>query len=252
MDVTLVIPAFNERENLPPLVAACRAALDGYEGSHEIVLIDDGSTDGSSGLIDDLIRQLEILRPIRHPPGQNIGCHPSELEGLKVARGDVALFLPADLQIHPSVLPAFVEASAGADVVASRRVLRADARWRRHLSAVNNRVERRLLGVDVHDAHSSMLLTRKAIDAVVPRIVSRSALIPAEILVRAARLGLSIGEIDVEHRPRTAGTQTGARLAEILAVQVDLLRLRAMLRREARREAREAAARASSRPAVDE
>ncbi len=234
MNISLVIPARNERENLRPLIAACGEALARYPGAHEIVLIDDGSSDGSRELIARLAAECGLIRPISHPPGQSIGCHPSELEGLKAARGDVALFLPADLQIHPSVLPAFVQASAAADVVASRRVARADPRWRCYLSAACNRVERRVLGVGVHDAHSSMLLTRAAIDRVVPFVVSRSALIPAEILARAARLRLSIAEIEIEHRPRERGKQTGAKLGEIVAAQVDLVGLGLMLRGERR------------------
>ena len=234
MNISLVIPAHNERENIRPLVDACMDALAPFEGSHDLVLIDDGSTDGTGELIDELAAMNPLIRPIHHPPGENIGCHPSELVGLRAARGDVALFLPADLQIHPSVLPVFLQAAKDCEIVASFRRRRADARWRRILSAVNNRVERVLLGVDVHDAHSSMLLTRRAIDLIVPSIVARSAVIPAEILIRAKQLGLPISEIDIEHRPRFAGRQTGAKLSEILRVQVDLLRLRWRLSDDAR------------------
>jgi glycosyltransferase involved in cell wall biosynthesis len=231
MDISLVIPAFNERENLPPLVSACREALDPYPGSHEVVLIDDGSTDGTKEILSELAADDPLLRPIHHPPGQNIGCHPSELEGLAAARGDVMVFLPADLQIHPSVLPGFLAAAEAADIVASHRVRRADAPWRRYLSAANNQVERLLIGVNVHDAHSSMALTRRAVEQVVPKVVSRSALIPAEILARAARMGMKVEEIEIDHHPRQAGEQTGASLSEIVGVQLDLLRLKRRLRR---------------------
>jgi glycosyltransferase involved in cell wall biosynthesis len=234
LDVSFVIPAFNERENIPTLVAGCRDALEPYDGVHEIVLIDDGSTDGTGELVDGLAASDALIRPIHHPPGQNIGCHPSELEGLRVARGDAMMFLPADLQILPEVLPAFVEASASAEIVASRRAKRADPAWRRALSGLNNRVERLLVGVNVYDAHSSMLLTRRAVNELVPKIVSRSALIPAELLARAKSLGLRVTEVEIEHHPRTAGQQTGAKPSEILRVQLDLLRLKRTLRREAR------------------
>lgn len=233
MDISLVIPAFNERDNIPTLLDACRAELERYEGSHEIVLIEDGSSDGSAELLAELAAREPLLRPIYHAAGERIGCHPSELEGLEAARGDVLVFLPADLQIRPDVVPAFVSACERADVVASHRVRRADAAWRRYLSAANNRVERLLMGVDVHDAHSSMALTRRAVDVVVARIASNSAVIPAEILVRARRAGLRISEIEIEHYPRTAGRQTGAEPSEILKVQFDLLRLRRRLAREA-------------------
>lgn len=229
MDISLVIPAYNERENLPLLVDACNDALAVHQGDHEIVLIDDGSTDGTGELLDSLAAQNAHITPVHHRPGQNIGCHPSELEGLSKARGDVMVFLPADLQIHPRVTADFVAAAQAADIVASHRVHRADPLWRRWLSAANNRVERALMGVAVHDAHSSMALSRRAVDEIVPLVHASSALIPAEILVRAAQRGMPITEIEIDHHPRAAGIQTGARLSEIVRVYADLVRLRRQL-----------------------
>jgi glycosyltransferase involved in cell wall biosynthesis len=232
MDVSLVIPAYNEQENLPKVIAASKEALAAFDGSHEIVLIDDGSSDGTRELLDELAAAEPMLRPIHHDVGRNIGCHPSELEGLKAAQGDLMLFLPADLQIHPNVLPAFAEAAERADVIASHRVVRADAAWRRYLSMANNQVERLLMGVKVRDAHSSMALTRRAVDQIIPSVISNSALIPAEILVRAKHSGVPIAEIEIAHFPRAAGRQTGAAPLEILKVQADLVRLRIRLSRE--------------------
>lgn len=232
MDISLVIPAYNEVQNVEPLVEQCIEALAAYHGHHEIVLIDDGGSDGTGDKVRELARDQPALRPIHRTTGRNIGCHPSELEGLKVARGDVALFLPADLQILPSELPNFLVAADNADVIASHRVMRADPSWRRLLSAANNRVERLVMGVDVQDAHSSMMLNRRALDVLVPLIVSRSALIPAEIIVRAKHLGLRIAEIDIAHHPRATGRQTGAKPSEVLTLQFDLLRLRLRLRAE--------------------
>ena len=229
MDVSLVIPAYNEQENVRELVAACTEALSDIEGSHEILVVDDGSTDATGELLAKLVADEPRLRTIRHAPGKNIGCHPSELEAFKSARGEVALFLPADLQIHPSTLPAFVEASTRADVVASRRVHRADNVFRRFLARANNRIERLIMGLPVNDAHSAMLVNRRTLDEIVPHVLSRSALIPAELMFRARRQGLRITEIDVPHLPRVAGRQTGATISEIVKVQLDMLRLRRRL-----------------------
>jgi glycosyltransferase involved in cell wall biosynthesis len=236
LNISLVIPAYNEAENLTPLVDACEDALRPYEGTHEILVVEDGSTDSAPELLTRLEQERPLLRSIRHETGRNIGCHPSELEGLKAAQGDVALFLPADLQVHPSSLPRFLEGAERADVVASRRLARADNVFRRFLARANNVVERVVIGVDVHDAHSAMLVNRRALDDVVPLVRSRSALIPAELLYRAKQRGLRITEVDVEHFPRRAGRQTGAKFTEILKVQLDLLQLRRRLAREARRE----------------
>ena len=234
MDVSLVIPAYNESANLPPLVAACEEALASVPGEHEIVIVDDGSMDDSAEILSRLEAEHPLLRTISHDRGRNIGCHPSELEALKTAKGDAALFLPADLQIHPSSLPVFLSAVEHADIVASRRLHRADNLFRRLASGANNKVERLLMRVDVHDAHSSMLLNRRALDEIVPMVVSNSALIPAEILVRARERGLRITEVNVDHYPRATGRQTGVSVSEVLRVQFDLLRLRRRLARELR------------------
>jgi glycosyltransferase involved in cell wall biosynthesis len=234
VDVSLVIPAYNESANLLPLLDACEEALGPVRGTHEIVIVDDGSTDDSGEILSQLEAERPLLRTLRHERGRNIGCHPSELEALKSVNGEVALFLPADLQIHPSSLPVFLEASERADIVASRRLHRADNVFRRLASGANNRVERALMGVDVHDAHSSMLLNRRALDEIVPLVVSDSALIPAEILLRARERELTITEVNVEHFPRTSGRQTGVSVSEVLRVQLDLLRLRRRLSRESR------------------
>ena len=229
MNVSLVIPAYNESENLPRLIDACLQALEPIAGSHEILIVEDGSTDDSPDVLSRLEATVPILRSIRHERGRNIGCHPSELEGFEAAQGDVALFLPADLQVHPSTLSQFLEAAEGSDIVASRRLKRADNALRRLLARVNNVVERVVMGIDVRDAHSAMLVTRRALDDIVPEVRSRSALIPAELLYRARERGLSITEIDVRHDRRIAGRQTGATIAEIAKVQLDLLRLRLRL-----------------------
>jgi glycosyltransferase involved in cell wall biosynthesis len=234
VNVSFVIPAYNEVDNLRPLIAACHEQLKGRGGDHEIVIVEDGSTDGSKELLDELGATDPLLNVVHHAAGQNIGCHPSELEGFKVARGDALMFLPADLQILPSVLPIFLEAAGNADVIASRRLNRADYPWRRWLSRANNAVERRLMGVDIHDAHSSMMLTRRAADLLVPQVNSSSALIPAELLVRGSEAGLPIAEVEIEHHRRVAGKQTGAKFREVFKVWRDLYRLRRTLRRESK------------------
>jgi glycosyltransferase involved in cell wall biosynthesis len=234
-DISLVIPAYNEEGNIEELVRECVEVLARYPGSHELVLIEDGSTDGTRALIERLRGQTALLRPIYHEPGRNIGCHPSELEGLRAARGDVAAFFPADLQVRPSALPALL--APDADIVSGHRVHRADGRLREFISTVNNHVERLILGVEVHDAHSVMLFSRAALDSVVPQVRSASALIPAEILFRARTAGLRIAEVPVPHFPRVAGQQTGVTPSELIGVQLDLFRLRRTLRREARAEA---------------
>jgi glycosyltransferase involved in cell wall biosynthesis len=234
VNVSIVIPAYNEAENLRPLIEACHAELDKIQGDHEILVVNDGSTDSTGELLDEVAASDPVLRPVHHPPGENLGSSPAWLKGFSLARGDAMIFLPGDLQILPSVLPIFLEAAQSADVVPSHRVRRADPPGRRWLAAANNRIERLVLGIKAHDTHSSVLITRRAADTLLPQIGSNSAVIHSELLVRAERSGMQVREVEIEHHPRAAGRQTGAKPSEILKVLYDLVRLRRQLAREAR------------------
>jgi glycosyltransferase involved in cell wall biosynthesis len=234
VNVSIVIPAYNEAENLRPLIVACHTELDKIHGEHEILVVNDGSTDSTGELLDELAASDPILRPVHHPPGENVGSSPAWLKGFSLASGEAMIFLPADLQILPSVLPTFLEAAQSADVVTSHRVKRADPPARRWLAAANNRIERWVLGIENRDSHSSMLITRRAADTVLPQIGSNSAVIHSELVVRASRAGLRVVEVEIEHHPRAAGRQTGAKPSEVLKVLYDLARLRRQLAREAR------------------
>ena len=198
-ELSLVIPAYNERENLPLLLAELRTALAGIGRSHEIVLVDDGSSDGSG---DWIVR--EAARDPRLVPvlmAENGGQSAALAAGLRHARGAVIVTLDADLQNDPADLPRLLAALEGADVVSGTRRERRD-RWTRRISSrIANHVRRAVLGDPLTDIGCSFKAYRREALEDMPLFVGAHRFLPALCLFRGARLV----EVPLAHRPRRHG-----------------------------------------------
>ena len=165
MLVSVVAPVYNEVETLPEFHRRVTAALAGRE--YELVLVDDGSTDGSGGLIARLAASDQAVRPVHL--SRNFGHQAAVTAGLEAARGAAAITIDADLQDPPEVIPKLLdEWSAGADVVHGVRHERRGVP-RRRLLAIRAfyRVFQRLAGLASFPGHSGdfRLISRPALDA---------------------------------------------------------------------------------------
>ena len=229
--VSIVMPAFNEEDNIEFMLAACVETLEELTEDWEIIVVDDASHDRTAQRAGGYAAPLPEgrVRVLRNP--RNIGCHPSEILGLLAARGEYRLFISSDRQILPTELRKFLPAiRKGADLVYSWRLPRVDPLHRRLISKVYNLVERLMLGISLHDTHSAVLARRRVVEAVGPELVSHSAAIPAELAVRALAHGFRIDEVVIEHHPRTRGTPTGINLRDVMRVPGDLFRFWRTLR----------------------
>lgn len=162
--LSVVLPARNERETLPVIVPAVASALSKW--SHEIVIVDDGSTDGTWGIIEEL-KSRHPVRGVRFT--RNFGHQAAILAGLTAARGQAVIMMDADGQHPPELLPAFVERwEKGALVVQGIRRRDADAgAFKRWTAAVFYRVIRALAGVDIRTGSADFrLLARPAVDRI--------------------------------------------------------------------------------------
>jgi polyisoprenyl-phosphate glycosyltransferase len=163
--VSVVVPVHDEADGLHTFVQRLRAVLDGVGARYEVVLIDDGSRDGSWPLIqrmcadDDRLRGLSLSR--------NFGKEGALLAGLDAARGDAVVTIDADLQHPPAVIAEMVERwRQGVDVVeAVKRNRTGQGPAARAGGALFNRLFSRLTGVDLTDATDFRLLDRRAVDA---------------------------------------------------------------------------------------
>ena len=199
-DVSIVIPLYNEAENLPALAEQIRAAMKSVEQSYEVVLVDDGSSDGSLEVMRQLAAKDSRLRLVHLY--RNSGQSAALSAGFDAARGKVIVTLDADLQNDPADVPLLLAELRDCDMVAGVRSRRQDSWVRRMSSRVANGVRRRVL----HDAATDTGCSLKAFrtDAVrdLPRFVGMHRFLPA--LVQLA--GGSVKQVAVNHRPRLHGS----------------------------------------------
>lgn len=164
--LSVVVPVYNERAVLPLLHARLTAVLSGLPLRYEIVLVDDGSRDGSDTDMADLAARVPHVRAVRL--SRNFGKEAALTAGIAHAKGDAVVVLDADLQDPPELIPQMIEAwQAGADVVAMRRRTRAGETAAKRLSAhLFYRLLNRVSAVDIpEDTGDFRLMSRKAVDA---------------------------------------------------------------------------------------
>ncbi len=151
VDVSLLIPAKDEAENLPEFVRLCAAALEPQAFSFEVVVVDDGSRDGTGAVLDGLQERYPFLRVVTHR--RQRGIADALLSAGEVARGDVFVFYPADLQYHPEDIPALVTPilEGQADIVTGTKQGKYEKAF---VSGIYNRICRWLFGVPVTDLNS--------------------------------------------------------------------------------------------------
>jgi dolichol-phosphate mannosyltransferase len=199
-ELSLVVPAYNERENMVPLFVELRSALAAVGRTYEIVAVDDGSRDGTAEwLAREAARDPQVVPVLLVA---NSGQSAALAAGIRRARGAVIVTLDADLQNDPADLPRLLAALEGADVVSGVRRVRQDDWLRRVSSRIANGVRRAVLGDPLTDIGCSFkAYRREALDGV-PLFVGAHRFLPALCMFRGARLV----EIPLSHRPRRHGT----------------------------------------------
>lgn len=201
IDVSVVIPVHDERDNLEPLLEALDASVPAAGRSHEYVLVDDGSRDGSGDLLDRLAARRHdlVVVHLRRCFGQTAALD----AGIRASRGAVLVFMDADLQNDPADVPAMLARLAeGYDVVHGWRRTRHDVFWSRRLpSLVANRLVRWLTGVRVRDLGCAIRVMRRDLAEELPLEGDMHRFIAVLADARGARWT----EVPVRHRQRSRG-----------------------------------------------
>jgi len=197
----VVVPVFNEAQNLRPLHAEIAQALERLGRSSEVIYVDDRSTDGSLELLLELRREDPRVRVVRFR--RNFGQTAALAAGFEQARGKVVVTLDGDLQNDPADIPALLaEIDRGCDVVAGWRRHRHDGLWLRRIpSWIANRLISLTTGTRIHDTGCTLKAFRKDM---VERLVIYSEqhrFLPALAMGSGAR----VRELVVNHRPRLFG-----------------------------------------------
>ena len=219
--VSVVVPLYNEEENVPILQRELAAALAGLD--YELIFVDDGSTDGTVASVadDPRIRVLQFA--------QNAGQSAAMYAGLHSARGEVAVLLDGDLQNDPSDIPRLIaEIERGADLVCGYRAQRKDTVVKRITSRIANFVRSRFTKDGVRDTGCTLkAMKRECVGTLVP-FKGMHRFIPA--LVKGA--GYRLVEIPVNHRPRKFGESKYGLGNRAVRATVDMFGVRWLLSRQ--------------------
>ena len=201
--LSLVVPAFNESAVIARAVREAEAALREVCDRFEILVVDDGSTDGTAAVVRSLLADAPHTRLLEH--GTNRGYGAALRTGFEAARFDLVAFTDADCQFDLLELAKLLPLADDIPIVVGHRVDRQDPWRRRFLSRGYNLLARTLLGTRVRDCDCALKLFRRAALAeLLPE--SRGFFVNAEMLTRARQLGYDVAEVPVTHRPRGGGT----------------------------------------------
>lgn len=196
--ISFVIPVFNERDTLAPLVAGIEEHVKPHR--HEIVFVDDGSTDGSGEELHRLAGEYPSVRVYRQRG--NFGKSAALATGFTHARGDLIFTMDSDLQDDPKEIPRFLEKlDEGFDVVGGWKEKRNDPWHKTVPSYFYNNFVAWLFGLSLHDVNCGFKLFRREVVEKIQVYGEMHRLIP----VLAHTLNYRVGEIPVEHHPRTYG-----------------------------------------------
>lgn len=229
--ISLVLPAYNEEENIEPVIAEATPALAAIADDYEIIIVDDGSRDETAAVATRSAGSDAHVRLVRHPVNQGFGA--SVFSGFTSAVKDWILYTDADRQFVLSELSRFVPLMDQADLIAGYRAPRRDPFLRVLYGKGWSMLCTLLFGYTVRDVDCGFkLLRRDMVDKLAGSIQSRGATFSIEWLVRAKRAGYRFAELPVSHRPRVAGSQTGAKIKVITRAFRELWRLRMQLWRE--------------------
>ena len=216
--VSVVIPVFNEQENLPQLYQRLAQTLEKLNKPYEIIFVDDGSKDDSRGILTEIYQQSpKTVRVIFF--NRNYGQHMAIMAAFEHVRGEVVVSLDADLLNPPEEIPKLLEKiSEGFDVVGGCRALRQDSLWRKTASKLNNYLRYRMTNIRMTDQGCMLRAYQRHIVDLMVEGAETSTFIPALAYSFAA----NPTEIEVKHDARLAGVSK-YNLYRLLRLNFDLM-----------------------------
>lgn len=212
ISLSVFFPVHNEVDALGPLVDQALDILPAVAKRFEVIIVDDGSDDGTSELAKELAVKHSAVRLVRHPRNQGYGA--ALRSGIAAARLDYVFLTDADGQFDLKELPEFAAHLKDGDLVIGYRVNRQDNLARRLNGILWNMLVRVLFRIPVRDVDCAFKLLPRQPFQEMP-LVASGAMISTELLARARTLGLRWVEVGVHHYPRRTGSPSGGSLRVI-------------------------------------
>jgi glycosyltransferase involved in cell wall biosynthesis len=221
MDLSVVIPIKDERDNLRPLHERLHRALDALGIRYELIVVDDGSTDGSYAVLVELAARDPLLKVVRLR--RNFGQTPALQAGIDWSSGQVLITMDGDLQNDPADIPMLLDKLAeGYDAVLGLRARRQDHLLIRKIpSLLGNWLIRKVTGVQIKDMGCTLRALRRELAEALPLYGELHRFVP----VLAQQYGGRLVQVPVHHHARTAG-KTKYNLTRTVRVMLDLITLK--------------------------
>jgi len=217
VDVSVVIPIYNEQENLEALHRRLKKTMDALGKSYEVIFVDDGSLDRSVETINRLMKDDPSLRLIEF--NRNYGQHAAVFAGLEHSEGGIVVTMDADLQNPPEDIPKLIaKVEEGYDIVGGMRGMRKDSVFRKAPSWLVNRFISRATGVNLRDYGCMLRAYRREVVEQIVRCNEVSSFIPT----LANSFARSVTEIEVGHSERRRG-KSKYNLRRLIKLNFDLV-----------------------------
>lgn len=220
--ISVFFPCYNEADNVRAVVEQAIDVLEGLGADFEVIIVDDGSSDGTRELADQIAARNRSVKVVHHPT--NLGYGAALQSGFRAATKELVFYTDGDGQFDMKEMPALLPLTAEYDIISCYRINRQDNIIRKLNAWCWTRLVNTLFRMQIRDIDCAFkLYKRKIFDEI--EMSSTGALIDTEILARAKQKGYTIAQRPVHHYPRTAGKQTGANIKVILRAFRDLFRL---------------------------
>lgn len=203
--LSVIFPCYNEKENIVKQISSAKSVLDEITDNYEIIIVNDGSTDGSKTILEQLAKENNKIKIISHKTNL---CYGETLKtGFRHADKDLIFYTSMDNQYDFSQINDFLRYIDDNDIVIGYRAKRKDPFHRIFIAKSYNLIVRILFGLQVRDIDCAFKLFKKNLIQDL-NIQSRYSFIDAEILLKAKRACCSIKELKVKHYPRVFGSST--------------------------------------------
>lgn len=224
MNFSIVVPIYNEEDNIAELYRSITTSLDGYDTEYEIIMVDDGSADGSFKALTTIAAADRRVRVIRFR--RNFGQTAAMSAGFDAATGDIIIPMDGDLQNDPADIPRLIQKlNEGFDVVSGWRSDRKDTFITRKIpSMLANALISRMTNVHLHDYGCTLKAYRREVLDGINLYGEMHRFVPA----LASQVGAKVTEIPVNHRPRLHGTSKYG-ISRTLRVVLDLMTVKFLL-----------------------
>jgi glycosyltransferase involved in cell wall biosynthesis len=221
--LSVFFPCYNEKDSVRCLTEKAVSVVSEICDDYEVILVDDGSFDGTAEIADQLAQVYSAVRAIHHP--QNKGYGAALQSGFRAATKEYVFYTDGDGQFDINELPTLLPLIAKSDIVSGYRLRRQDNLARKINAFCWTTLVCFLFHLKLKDIDCAFKLYKRTIFDHI-EMHSTGALIDTEILARAQRKGYTITQIGVHHYPRMAGQQTGANVKVILRAFKELFQLR--------------------------